>query len=526
VPLPDQDIPWPPEQCHHPARKYETWRAWYSGDLDQLANVYGANGPIGLGLDPKGYDQPDQQRGGFLQRLHRWFWGSPASRGELRSAKLHLPLASDIAVTSADLLFSEPPKPAADDDTTSQRLDDLLGDGGLYAILMEAGETCAAYGGVYLRPCWDTEISDLPITEVVTPDQAAPEFRYGHLVAVTFWEIVARDQGKVWRHLERREPGVILHGLYEGTSDRLGRPVPLQDQEATAHLAGLVDENGAVPTGGKLLPVAYVPNMRPNRVLPKHPALGRSDYQGVEPFLDALDETWTSWMRDLRLGKGRIIVPAAYLQSQGRGRGALFDPEQEVYSTLDMLPKPDGSGSMITPNQFAIRVEEHQRTAAEQVTVIVRGAGYSMQTFGEQGEVAATATEVHARERRSYTTRGRKINYWRPALARLLEVTLEIDQAVFRSRVTPQRPRIEWPDGIQPDPEALARTLQLLQAAQAASTDTKVRLYHPDWDDQQVAAEVARITAEQSVSVPDPTQFGSGGNGQVPGEELAGVGAG
>ncbi|MFC7641454.1 hypothetical protein ACFQX6_11035 [Streptosporangium lutulentum] len=53
-----------------------------------------------------------------------------------------------------------------------------------------------------------------------------------------------------------------------------------------------------------------------------------------------------------------------------------------------MLPPANGSGNMITLSQFEIRVEEHWKTAKTLVAAIVRGAGYSVQSFGEAAKVS------------------------------------------------------------------------------------------------------------------------------------------
>jgi hypothetical protein len=50
----------------------------------------------------------------------------------------------------------------------------------------------------------------------------------------------------------------------------------------------------------------------------------------------------------------------------------------------------------------------------------------------------------------------------------------------------------------------VAQTLTLLRTAEAASTETMVRMLHVDWDDQLVAGEVARIQAERGAPVPEP----------------------
>ena len=80
---------------------------------------------------------------------------------------------------------------------------------------------------MFLRVVWDTDIADKPWIDIVPPDAAVPEFRYGRLVAVTFWSVL-RDEGKkVVRHLEKHIPGenAIQHGVYVGDQKKLGRQV-------------------------------------------------------------------------------------------------------------------------------------------------------------------------------------------------------------------------------------------------------------------------------------------------------------
>lgn len=508
MPLPTGGA-WPPPELRCVFDKLTVWSAWYSGDPDQLSAVYGGQN----GYDPSGSGFFASQQGGFKAKaaraFQRWFWGQRPPQGERRT-KLHVPLASDIAATSADLLFSEPPSITVEDTATQDRLDELVDDG-MHATLLEAAEIDAALGGVYLRVVWDQALDDHPWLSSVHPDAAVPEWRWGRLVAVTFWRVIAADGEKVVRHLERHEPGAILHGVYEGDGDTLGRRVPLTEYADTAALAEVLTDGDTIATGITALTAEYVPNMRPNRVWRNTPAaahLGRADIQGSEPLLDALDETYTSWMRDIRLAKGRLIVPSVYLQSQGRGQGATFDADQELFTGLEMLPQ-QGAGPGITVNQFAIRVDEHERTSRAIVAQVLRAAGYATQTFGETGDVAQTATEVTARERRSYVTRDRKIVYWRPALTRMLQVLLAIDAAVFGSKVdAEERPDLAFGDGVSEDPKSVAETLALLTQAEAISTELKVRMQHPDWDDDQVGEEVQRIRDDTGAAVPDPTSFG------------------
>ncbi len=506
MPLPDSDQEWPPPAIREEMRLYTQHGAWYAGDPDRLAQVYGAGVRPAIGLDPKGYDRPLMRAGGWATRVVRWFWGTPIPPGQSRSTKLHIPIAADIASTSADLLFSEPPTLKVPGKKGQTRLDSVLHEAGVYGTLLEAAELGAAYGGVYLRVGWDTTMCDYPVVDALPPDAAIPEFHSGRLAAVTFWRVVHEEDRVVWRHLERHERGRVYHGLYQGDEDTLGQQVPLEEHPATAGFAAIVDADGGFDSGyDRGLLVHYIPNMRPHRTL-RGTALGRSDFAGVEPLMDALDETWTSWMRDLRLGKARIIVPDVYLSNAGRGQGSMWDPDKEIYSGLGMLPPADGGNNMITLSQFSIRVAEHADTSKMLLAQILRGAGYNVQSFGEGGNdgQAATATEIHMKRHRSYSTRGRKIGYWTPGLSWMAEAMLSVDHAVFGTKVTAERGVVAWPDGVMPDPEALGRTLDMLNRAQSASLDTRVRMLHPDWDDNQVTAEKERLRDELGLNVPDP----------------------
>ncbi|WP_369778844.1 phage portal protein [Streptomyces sp. R33] len=506
--------PWPPAELDAVRDKTAVWDAWYCGDPDVLSSIYGGQ----VGTDPGGTGFYASERGGLRGRVgravSRWFWGSSTPPGERRS-KLHVPLASDIATTGSALLFSEPPTVSSEDKATNDRLDDLVDDG-LHGTLLEAAELACALGGVYLRTVWDRTLYPAPWLDVHPASHAVPEWQWGRLAAVTFWRILEADGDHVVRHLERHEPGFILHGLYQGTRDELGVRIPLTDQPATAGLAAVLGPDGdAIPTGIKQLTATYVPNMRPNRIwrgIPAAAHLGRPDIAGAEPLLDALDEVYSSWMRDVHLGKARIIVPRAYLESAGPGQGSTFDADRQIYSDLNLLPR-SGDSAMITPVQFAIRVAEHRDTAQDLVEQILRTAGYSAQSFGEQGQTAVTATEVVARERQSFTTRNRKIVYWRPALAEAIETLLAIDKAVFGSTVTPQRPEIEFGDSVSEDPQTIATTVELLRRGEAASTETLVRMQHPDWEDAQITAEADKILAESGRMLSDPVATGAEGPG-------------
>jgi hypothetical protein len=167
------------------------------------------------------------------------------------------------------------------------------------------------------------------IPAYVPADAAIPVIRWGRLVEVTFWSTIHESSGLCVRLLEHHDvidrAGRISYALFEGEADELGRMIPLTEHPDVAHLAAVVDETGAQPTGLDRLDVVRVPNAGPQRRWRKLGPLkyhGRSDMDGNEPIFDRIDESWTSWMTDIRNGRGRITVPEYMLQSNGPGRGA------------------------------------------------------------------------------------------------------------------------------------------------------------------------------------------------------------
>lgn len=503
--LPADNAPWPPPHLTPVWQSMQVWHAWYAGRPADLQSVYGGVATAGSSPVARQFFDMDKPGSNQVSAIARTFWGEPVPPGE-RRVKLHIPLPGDISELSAALLFSEIPKARAADDNdlgtaTTDQIQKYLDDRG-HATLLQAADTGSGLGGTYLRVVWDETLRDHPWITVVHPDAAVPEWRWGCLTGVTFWQTVDQDESgaEEWRLLERHTAGLIEYGLYKGSLTALGERMPLADHPAgEALLAQLTDDTAMgeqQATGVDMLLAVYVPNMLPNRVWRSTPgaeALGRSDYTGVEQIFDALDEAWTSWMRDLRLARSRIMIPQSMLETDGPGAGAIFR-DREVFVSMNSMA--DGtSGDGITLNQFAIRVKEHQDTTTALVEQALSSAGYSSQSMGQaKGMVAVTATEVAARKEQSLSTRDTKILYWRPGLTDILKVLLAVDAKWFKAKVDPTADlTVTWPDAVQADPQVVAQTLSFLKAAGAASTDTMVRMLHPEWDDEEVAEEVALI---------------------------------
>ena len=503
---------WPPLAVSDAYDAYRDWDAWYGGDPDQLREVYATRRPT----QPK--VRPSQMSGGLVGTLSRWLWGNPTTAGQRDSdLRLHVPLPADLTSTAANLLFSESPRITSEDNPAAEERFEQLLENGFVTYLLHAAEAASALGDIYLRPVVDREISpDEVIPTAVHADSAIPMFRWGRLAEVTFWSVLAEEGQIVWRLLEHHSPGLIEYGLFKGGPFELGEREHFSEFPGLEDILGpdIITAEGLQETGLETLDVIHIPNSGPQRRWRTHPTLkyfGRSDIDGNEQLFDRIDEAWTSWMRDIRLAKARLTVPAVMLDNHGPGQGATFDADREIYSAINALPH-DLSGNAITASQFEIRGQEHSATIEALTEAAMRHAGLASQTLGEEKDAGVvTATEVQSRERLSFITRGNRIQSWRPRLAQFIELMMQIEYLNNMSTIEPVAPTIEFDDSVSEAPEVMARTIELLHRAEAISTETAIRMVHPDWDDPAVTTEVDRISDERGQNVEDPDLFTGNG---------------
>ncbi len=514
---------WPPTNMERAYQHYEVMDAWYTGDIDALEAKYASTNT--------------QTSTGIWGQVRRRFFGTPTPNNtSQRPVKLHVPIAAEIARMSAALLFSELPDIRFVDDEqdtapvsadTAPKVDpyakqnaalgDILDDD-FHAKLLEGAELASAHGDAYLRIAWDTKLAKHPFIDAVSADSAVPEFSWGRLTAVTFWTRLSPIGKLQYVLLERHDVGTIEYGLYESeTKGELGGRVPLTSHGEAAHLADIVNSQSQIETGSKLLTAAHIPNIRPNRAGRKDPTgrnLGRADVDGCEDLMDELDEIETSWQRDFRLGKTRIMVPKGLLQTNAPGLGATFNADQEVFvelgeqvGSLNPDTNTGSAQSFITTFQPQIRTADHLSAAEHIQARIYQSAGYSNQTFGDSDTTAMTATESVAREKLSELTRGTKILYVRPRLVPFIAALVDVDAHVFNGpgRDEDDLPRIEWPDTASDSPKIVADTLSSLNTSESSSIKTRVKILHPDWDDLQVNEEVAQIREDYSL-MPMPSE--------------------
>ena len=156
--------------------------------------------------------------------------------------------------------------------------------------------------------------------------------------------------------------------------------------------------------------------------------LGMSMYGNSLETLHALDVCFDSFVREFRLGKKRIIVPARAVRTivdPTTGKPCrYFDANDETYEAL-ASDTPDDL--KITDNSIALRVEEHVSAINAYLSILCLQTGFSAGTFTfDQHGGLKTATEVVSENSKTYKTIKTIQKQIRPAIEHLIRNIIDV----------------------------------------------------------------------------------------------------
>ena len=253
--------------------------------------------------------------------------------------------------------------------------------------------------------------------------------------------------------------------------------------------------------------------------------LGMSIYGNALETLHALDICYDSFVREFRLGKKRIIVPARAVRSvvdpQTGKLCRYFDPHDETYEAL-ASDSPDDL--KITDNSVTLRVEEHVSAINAFLSILCLQTGFSAGTFTfDAHNGLKTATEVVSENSKTFKTIKTIQNQLRPAIEHLVRNIIDVailydmdwqGQKIATLAARGYHVNVTFDDGVTQDRQTNINEGVMLVGAGLLSkytflTDPK---YGQGLTPEDAEAELARIKAEGSANVNDTMKmFGFGG---------------
>lgn len=156
--------------------------------------------------------------------------------------------------------------------------------------------------------------------------------------------------------------------------------------------------------------------------------LGVSIYANAMSTLKALDICYDSFIREFRLGKKRIIVPAQCIRTVvDPDTGAMrryFDASDEAYEALS-TDNPDAL--KIQDNSVELRIDEHERAINAFLSILCLQVGFSAGTFTfDRAQGLKTATEVISENSKTYKTIKAQQLQIKMAIAKIIDAIVQI----------------------------------------------------------------------------------------------------
>ena len=325
------------------------------------------------------------------------------------------------------------------DDILERYVLDVLAKNAFNEKFQELIEQAAALGGAamkeYVKAKRDENGTIIDGTEKVVidycmADQFVPTaWDNANVSEAVFVSRKAKD-GYYWTRLEWHEwdgdTYVITNDLYgykqeEGINqDILGYWYPLDAAEK--YLEPKVEINGLTTSLFSYFRVPTANNIDDNS------PLGISVYGNAFDTLHALDICYDSFVREFRLGKKRIIVPAQAVRTvvdpeTGETR-RYFDANDEAY---EALATDDPDKLKIQDNSLELRVEEHVKAINALLSVLCLQVGFSASTFSfDLDSGLKTATEVISENSKTYKTIRTFQNQIIPAIERVCTNIIEL----------------------------------------------------------------------------------------------------
>ena len=253
--------------------------------------------------------------------------------------------------------------------------------------------------------------------------------------------------------------------------------------------------------------------------------LGVSVYGNALETLHALDICYDSFVREFRLGKKRIIVPARAVRvvvDPESGRSLrYFDANDETYEALS---SDDPEGFKISDNSVELRVEEHVAALNAFLQILCLQLGFSASTFSfDVHGGLKTATEVISENSKTYKTVKAMHNNIEPALLSLVRnifrVAVLYDMEFEGEKIASwfggdisdgYECSIYWDDSVIEDKAAqIERDILLL--SNGLKSKFTVMTTTLGMTEEQANAELKRISDESSINADDVDRFAAFG---------------
>lgn len=438
------------------------------------------------------------------------------TRSSLRMAKL-------VSEELAKLVFTEKVEINVGNATQNEYINDtVLDDNRFYKEFQSKVEIMLALGGGVLK-VHPEETEDGYKVKIlyINPENFIPiSWDNGDITEGVFMNVTQkRDKTYVllefhqWEKINNQETGepekvlVISNELYElpsmsGASININSNMDMQRVPLTELYEDL--EERVIIEGIHTPLFRYMKSGQANNFNLESP-LGISIFANAMDTLYALDVAFDSFIREFKLGKRRIIVPAEalriYTDPDTGEQVRYFDADDEAYVGLKYL---DPEKQKVMDNTVDIRAEDHIKSIEALLNILAMQLGMSPGTFVFNGAGLKTATEVISENSKTYQTIVSITNSIEESLEGFIRAILDLSVLYDIIPAFDEDPEISivWDDSIIGDKYTDSDYYIKLNINGLISKRSIMRKFL-GMTDEQIEEELRYIKEEQMTMTPD-----------------------
>lgn len=400
-------------------------------------------------------------------------------------------MAALISKVSADLLFSEPLIFRYEDKNLEKWMEDLSFTNEIHTQLYESALVASRRGDtVFKLRAEDDEV----IIEEISASHYFPRVNKNNVrqkpqEVVIQWEVTVNGKKLVRREIH--VPGMIEQQVWESKDSQLGAKLPLE--QYFPNLEEIQE------TGVDRILVFHVPNFRKGGSF-----WGEDDYKGLEGLFRAINNRLTKNENVLDKHTDPILaIPEGVLDEKGqvkRDKLGVF-----------VLEERDMGGATAKPEYITwnANLEASFKQLDKLVEHLFMTSEISPNALGMGDAIAESGRALRIRLMRTLSKVKRKRLYYDQALKDLLYTAALFAQANsltalgnrFPVNTLPDRPNIEWQDGLpHDDDEVITNETAKLDAGLQTKAGAISNIENISLEDAQVKAD--KIKEETSTAVP------------------------
>lgn len=390
----------------------------------------------------------------------------------------------------AALTFSEQCNITIDDAQYQQYVLDVLENNSFWDSMPDLIASAYAFGGAAVKVYANDR---LPVLDYIRTDRFVPTEWMGKRVRGGIFQST-QCSDKIYTLCERyAADGQVYNKLFRSDSaNDLGTECQLSELDIKAQPK--TDYGAGVPMFGY-----FKPSISSN--VEYEIPLGMSVYANAMDTLAALDVAFDSFYREFILGKKRIIVPSAAVQTvTDPDSGQLvryFDADDEVFTALSA---EEGDALKVTDNTMELRVDEHVRAINALLNILCFQTGLSAGALSfDAVQGLKTATEVISQDSKTARTIKCNKNMLTEMLEDVIHAIVSLGVWLHQLPKKAYTVTVGWQDNVVVDDNTLIdNNIKLVQAGLKSKVSAIMEVLKCDEDTAR--QELERIASEQSVS--------------------------